>query len=346
VSRKTIGDERLAVRTRAIIGISVSLAALIGTSPTGAQSPLRIAAPGPQVCDDPTDSMDLFAENLKHGRIGYGRTEETARIPGPTIQMQEGDCLQINLVNDTNERLSFHPHGVDYTVESDGTPLNKSCVAPGTSRTYVIQAHAATTRTDGSIEPGSAGYWHYHDHCKGTPHGTTGIRKGLFGALIVRRAGDPVPDRAPHVLVMQGRTFNLKKAPHTPTVEADLGERVEFVVIGHGELFHTFHLHGHRWADNRTGTLLTPTDETRIIDNKDVGPADSFGFQVIAGERVGPGSWMYHCHVQGHSDAGMAGIFLVKGPTGRVSKGTREALDRWRDSHSATQHGNAEHRGG
>ena len=76
--------------------------------------------------------MDLFAENLKNGQIGYGRTEEIgARSPDPTIQMTEGDCLQINLVNDTDERLSFHPHGVDYTVASDGTPLNKSCVAPG-----------------------------------------------------------------------------------------------------------------------------------------------------------------------------------------------------------------------
>jgi hypothetical protein len=32
---------------------------------------------------------------------------------------------------------------------------------------------------------------------------------------------------------------------------------------------------------------------------------------VIAGERVGPGPWMYHCHVQSHSDMGMAGVFMV-----------------------------------
>jgi manganese oxidase len=329
-----------------VIGIAVLLTVSVTAGPLGAQKPMRIAAPGPQVCDDPNGSMDLFAEKLKNGRIGYGRTEETAKIPGPTIQMTEGDCLQINLVNDTDERLSFHPHGVDYTVESDGTPLNKSCVAPGTSRTYVIQAHTATTRTDGTIEPGSAGYWHYHDHCMGTPHGTVGVRKGLYGALIVRRVGDPVPTNAPHVLVMQGTSFNGKKAPNTPTVKADLGERVEFVVIGHGELFHTFHLHGHRWADNRTGLLSSPTDETRLIDNKDVGPADSFGFQVIAGERVGPGAWMYHCHVQGHSDSGMAGIFLVRDAAGRVTDQTREALSAWKHSHGGMHHGHDERHGG
>ena len=328
-----------------MIGISVLLSALLGIGPSGAEDRASVAGPRPQVCDNPTDSMDLFAENLKDGKIGYGRTEGTARIPGPTIQMQEGDCLQINLVNDTDERLSFHPHGVDYTVASDGTPLNKSCVAPGTSRTYVIQAHAATTRTDGSFEPGTAGYWHYHDHCRGTPHGTTGIKKGLFGALIVRRTGDPVPDRAPHVLVMMGRTFNLKRAPRTPTVKADLGERVEFVVIGHGESFHTFHLHGHRWADNRTGLVGSPADATRIIDNRVVGPADSFGFQVIAGERVGPGAWMYHCHVQGHSDAGMAGIFLVTAADGRMTKRTSGVLRAWDQMHRTHRHGDADRDG-
>jgi FtsP/CotA-like multicopper oxidase with cupredoxin domain len=298
------------------------------------------AGPKPQACDNPTESISLFAEKLKGGRIGYGRTPGSARVPGPTIEMMEGDCLSINLVNDADKRLSFHPHGVDYTVASDGTPLNKSCVAPGKSRTYVISANPPSTRADGTVDPGNAGYWHYHDHCMGTPHGTEGVARGLFGALIVRRAGDPVPDRKPKVLVMQGTTFNLKRAPKTPTIKANEGERVEFVVIGHGELFHTFHLHGHRWADTRTGYLSSPTDSARVIDNKPVGPADSFGFQVIAGEGVGPGAWMYHCHVQSHSDAGMAGIFLVKTAGGEMPRGAEEAMEEWRTSHGA---GHASH---
>jgi FtsP/CotA-like multicopper oxidase with cupredoxin domain len=97
---------------------------------------------------------------------------------------------------------------------------------------------------------------------------------------------------------MQDMSINLKLAPHTPMFAADLGERVEFVVIGHGNTHHTFHLHGHRWAMTRTGTLATPDREVPVVDNRTVGPADSFGFQVIAGEGVGPGVWMYHCHVQ------------------------------------------------
>jgi hypothetical protein len=54
----------------------------------------------------------------------------------------------------------------------------------------------------------------------------------------------------------------------------------------------------------RTGLLTGPDDPGRVIDTKIVGPADSFGFQVIAGEHVGAGAWMHHCHVQSHSDMG------------------------------------------
>ncbi|MEA2453352.1 MAG: hypothetical protein QOG04_2062 [Actinomycetota bacterium] len=328
----------MAARTKALIAAIACLAALAGSLPTSAQS-IGVLARKAQVCEDVTKDVTLFAEKISKGRIGYGLTPKTPQIPGPTLEMTEGDCLQVTLVNDTNRKLSTHYHGVGYTVASDGTPLNSSCVLPGRTRSYVLEAHAPTTRTDGSIDPGSAGYWHYHDHCMGGPHGTGGIRAGLFGALIVRRAGDPVPDVDPFIVVMNGISINLKKAPNTPTFKADMGQRVEFVVIGHGDLFHTFHLHGHRWVDNRTGIPDGLTDPARLIDNKTIGPAESFGFQVIAGEHVGPGAWMYHCHVQGHSDAGMSGIFMVRTPGGEVTDATRRAMKEYRAMHMEHHHG-------
>ena len=318
-------------RWRALFGAACVLAAIVSSVPTVARTVAM--QPPPQACDDPTDSISLFAERVGKRRIGYGLSPGEATIPGPTIEMTEGDCLQVTLVNDSPRKLSMHAHGVHYTVRSDGTPLNKSCVAPGRSRTYVFEAPPPTTRTDGTLDPGTAGYWHYHDHCVGTDHGTGGVRKGLFGALIVRRAGDPVPDRPPFVVVFRDITINGRKAPNTPTFEANEGERVEFVVIGHGNFMHTFHLHAHRWVDNRTGLPTSATDATQIIDNKTLGPADSFGFQVIAGEGVGPGAWMYHCHVQDHSDAGMSGIFLVRTPGGAVTQDAQEALQSWKRGH-------------
>lgn len=313
----------------------VVLSALTGSVTTQAQVPGE-EGPPPQACEQPTASMDLFAQELRNGRIGYGLTPESASVPGPTIQMTEGDCLQVRLVNGASKRVSMHAHGVAYTFASDGTPHNKGCVAPGKEKTYVFNAPAPSTRPDGTVDPGTAGYWHYHDHCMGTPHGTEGVGRGLFGALIVRRQGDPVPDREPIVLVMNNITFNTRRAPRTPMPKANLGERVEFVVIGHGDLFHTFHLHAHRWADTRTGLVTSESSEAQLVDNRTVGPADSFGFQVIAGEHVGPGAWMYHCHVQNHSDLGMEGLFIVRTAGGEVTPQTQEAIRKWKDS---THHG-------
>ena len=319
-------------RVRILIVACVALAALAGSLPSRAQIPV-IADAREQVCDDPDNSFSLFARKLKDGRIGYGRTRSSVQVPGPTLTMHEGECLQVTLVNDTDKKLGMHAHGVAYTVASDGTPLNRGCVAPGKARTYTFEAPPPATRTDGTLDPGSAGYFHYHDHCMGTPHGTGGIQRGLYGAFIVRRQGDPEPVRKPIVLVMNDISFNNRIAPRTPMPTVDLGERVEFVVIGHGELFHTFHLHGHRWADNRGGFVSAPTDTTRIIDNKTVGPADSFGFQVIAGEHVGPGAWMYHCHVQSHSDLGMEGMFVVRNEAGVVSRQAKAAIREFKSSH-------------
>ncbi|MGH2786701.1 MAG: multicopper oxidase domain-containing protein [Actinomycetota bacterium] len=307
----------------ALVAVMVGLVAL-GSVPTTA-SP-RVA-PRPQACDSPDRTETLYAEYKRPNsyEIGYSRDPGKGRIPGPILEMTEGECLAVVLVNNTKQKLSFHPHGLDYTVASDGSRLNNSCVQPGKSRTYVISTHGPGPRPDGTFDPGSAGYWHYHDHCLGTEHGTGGIDRGLYGALIVRRPGDPLPDRK-RQLVMHNITFNLKRAPGTPTIRATVGERVEFIIITHGELMHTFHLHGHRWVDNRTGLLEGPDNTAQVIDNKTQGPGDSFGFQVVAGEHVGPGAWMYHCHIQSHSDIGMAGLFLVSDESGRVPPAAKRAV--------------------
>lgn len=293
------------------------------------------AAPAAAARQGRTRRITMYAEELPGGDIGYGLTPGGATVPGPVLEMWEGDTLEIDLINNTDKRLSIHPHGVDYSVDSDGSPLNDSFNEPGERRTYVWRTREPF-RKNGVWLPGSAGYWNYHDHAMGTPHGTQGLIRGLYGALIVRRKGDVLPDKQ-FTVVFQGMTINNKMAPHAPLLEARLGERVEFIAIGHGDFFHTFHLHAHRWADNRTGLLSGPNDPTPVVDNKDLNPGSSFGFQVIAGEGVGPGAWMYHCHVQNHSDTGMAGVFLVRNADGSMPDGAQAALDRYY-GHSQPHH--------
>jgi hypothetical protein len=83
--------------------------------------------------------------------------------------------------------------------------------------------------------------------------------------------------------------------------------------------------------------LESVSDPSPTIDNKDLNPGSSFGFQVLAGEGVGPGAWMYHCHVQNHSDGGMAGIFLVRNADGSMPPGAQEAIHRFQGhTHTTT----------
>lgn len=323
-------------------------ASSLGTALASPSDPTK-----PEGCIEPNRRITLHAVELPRTpsgeiRLAYGLTPETATIPGPTMEMFEGECLALTVVNNISAAtlaelrdhptlgsrdpdmplgVSLHVHGVKYTTFSDGTLETGSWVPPGGARTYTWYA-APLAATAGRVTgQGTAGYWWYHDHIVGTPHGTGGAASGLFGALIVRRAGDMLPDRTYVVGMGPNATINLEKFPDcegTPSLErasnscfvARKGERVEFAVIGFGSDFHTFHLHGHVWADNRTGVLTGPTDQTRMVDVRNVGPAVTFGFQIVAGEEVGAGPWMFHCHVQAHSDTGMVSFLHVLGSDG------------------------------
>ena len=311
----------------------MSRRSLIATGALGLAAPAFVA--GATFADRPasaaagaTQRVTVYAEALPGGLYGYGLAPGQATVPGPILEIWEGDTLEITLVNTTTQRLSIHPHGVDYSTDSDGSPLNASYNNPGETRTYVWRSREMIAATGRRFMPGSAGYWHYHDHAMGTDHGTAGIARGLYGALIVRRRGDILPERQ-FTVVFNDMMINNKMAPDTPMFEANLGQRVEWIAIGHGGTFHTFHLHAHRWADNRTGMLEGPADPSLVIDNKDLNPGSSFGFQVLAGEGVGPGVWMYHCHVQSHSDGGMVGLFLVRNADGSMPAGAEEAIHRF-----------------
>jgi FtsP/CotA-like multicopper oxidase with cupredoxin domain len=332
---------RRSVLTSSAVAAAVPVAAL-GSTLT--RDPVR--SPGhqqhqghvPIVATGVTKRVTIYAEAIPGTNLfGYGLVRGQPSIPGPVLEIYEGDTLEITLVNTTTQRLSIHPHGVDYSTDSDGAPLNASFNNPGETRTYVWRSREMVAAAGRRFMPGSAGYWHYHDHAMGTDHGTAGLLRGLYGALVVRRRGDILPEKQ-FTVVLNDNMINNKIAPDTPMFEANLGQRVEWIAIGHGSLFHTFHLHAHRWADNRTGMLEGPNDPSQVIDNKDLNPGSSFGFQVLAGDGVGPGVWMYHCHVQSHSDTGMVGLFLVRNADGSMPAGAQEAIDRFHGhAHEAAQ---------
>lgn len=114
------------------------------------------------------------------------------RVPGPLLEVHEGDRVIVHFRNNLPETTTVHWHGLHIPVTSDGSPFYP--VAPGKQYDYVF-----------TIQPGTAGTYWYHPH----PDMTTGrqIARGLAGALIVRAAEDPLPPMPDTVLLLSDNRF-------------------------------------------------------------------------------------------------------------------------------------------
>jgi FtsP/CotA-like multicopper oxidase with cupredoxin domain/plastocyanin len=117
---------------------------------------------------------------------------------------------------------------------------------------------------------------------------------------------------------------------NTPTVLAGVDTVMRFGLVGMGSMFHTFHLHGHRWilpgphGSEPTAQQFSPMDTpvSQFEDTRTFGPANSFVF-TISGQSGsfmragGPmpeqalGEWHMHCHVLDHMMQGMMGSLLI-----------------------------------
>jgi bilirubin oxidase len=122
-----------------------------------------VAAPARlQLVDDVTS--DVYAYN--------------GRVPGPTLELNEGDRVTVRFRNELAEPTTVHWHGLSLPIDSDGSPLDP--VSPGEERLYTF-----------TVPEGSAGTYWYHPH----PHHetTSQVTRGLYGAVVIRAPDDPLP---------------------------------------------------------------------------------------------------------------------------------------------------------
>lgn len=152
--------------------------------------------------------------------------------------------------------------------------------------------------------------------------------KGLYLQLFHSLKGAPQTSGGMTMLI-NGRTF----LGNTPTIVAGTDTRMRFGVVGMGSVFHTFHIHGHRWiipgphgnTPNAIQGSVMDTPVSQFEDTRVFGPANSFVFTVPAqsgsfmraggpGPTDSIGEWHMHCHVLQHMMTGMMGsLLIVKG---------------------------------
>jgi FtsP/CotA-like multicopper oxidase with cupredoxin domain len=99
-------------------------------------------------------------------------------VPGPTIEANVGDTIEVRLTNSLPEPTIVHWHGIRLPAAMDGTGAVQRAVEPGETFTYRF------------VVPDAGTFW-YHSHHNETEQ----IERGLYGPLIVHGEDEPKLDR-------------------------------------------------------------------------------------------------------------------------------------------------------
>src|SRR5579859_1165298 len=109
-------------------------------------------------------------------------------VPGPELRVNQGDRVQVTLVDHLPESTTLHWHGVVLPNAGDGVAgVTQDAVAPGADYTYEFVAR----------EPGT--YW-YHSH----QDTETQLPRGLFGALVVVPTAAQPAEQRDYTLMLHG----------------------------------------------------------------------------------------------------------------------------------------------
>jgi manganese oxidase len=259
------------------------------------------------------DGVKVFNITVEHVRTEFipGRVVDAwgfnGSVPGPTIEVDEGDRVRLIVENRLPEGFSMHWHGLEIPFEMDGMPgLSQELIPPGGRFTYEF-----TLRQNGTF--------FYHSHM------AMQEMMGLIGLFIIhpRQAHAPRVDRdfglvlqewailpnntIPNSLAMEFNwlTINGKAGPATTPMLVKLGERVRIRIVNLGMDHHPMHIHGHQFYV--TGTEGGRIRTTAVIPENTVlvGVAQARDIEFVANN---PGDWHFHCHLPHHMMNQMASM--------------------------------------
>ncbi|XP_022747254.1 laccase-7-like [Durio zibethinus] len=139
----------------------------------------------------------FYVQNLTVSKLCNSQviTAVNGSLPGPTIDIQEGDTLIVHVFNKSPYNLTIHWHGVFQKLSgwADGPNMVTQCpICPGSQYTYKFTI----------IEQEGTLWWHAH---------VSWLRATIYGALIIRpRAGQSYPFPKPYeeILIILGEWWN------------------------------------------------------------------------------------------------------------------------------------------
>ena len=229
------------------------------------------------------------------------------RMPGPTIEVNEGDRVRLIVENRLPEFFSMHWHGLEIPHAMDGMPgLSQDPIKPGEKFTYEFTLH-------------QNGTFFYHSHM------AMQEMMGMIGLFIIhpRSAFTPRVDRdfglifqewailpnntIPNTLAMEFNwlTINGKAGPDTTPMIVKLGERVRIRLVNLGMDHHPIHMHGHTFHVTGSEAGRIKTTAVEPANTVLVGVAQARDIEFVANNE---GDWHFHCHLPHHMMNQMASM--------------------------------------
>ena len=226
-------------------------------------------------------------------------------VPGPRLQLVEGDRVRINFRNALPESTTVHWHGLIVPNEMDGpAEITQKPVPPGGSYRYEY-----TVQQSGTF------FYHTHDHADRQQ------AFGLYGALLIEPRGSTEP-RADleytiqlqewlkrrwltyPAMLMEGAlpnffTINGKAYPSTDVIRMKVGQTVKLRFIGTNNNFiHPMHVHGGPFEVVALDGVTLPPTARYLADTVNVGPGQRWDV-IWKARRIG--KWLVHCHIPHHT---------------------------------------------
>jgi hypothetical protein len=241
-------------------------------------------------------------------------------ILGPMIRAEVGDTILVDFLNRSHAPHSIHPHGLRYDKDNEGAmylPAGRGGSVPQGGRfTYHWQADAGSGPGPGELSSKVWWYHAHHDESKET-------NAGLLGPIIITAKGharlDGTPKDVDREFVAMFMMFDELKGKNAgqfhsingyifgnlPGLVMKQGEKVRWYLLGMGseQDLHTPHWHG-----------KTVSDKMRTADVIELLPGSMVTVDMLADN---PGTWLFHCHVADHMEAGMMATYTIYEPPTR-----------------------------
>jgi manganese oxidase len=261
-------------------------------------------------------------------------------VPGPMIEVNEGDRVRVVFTNKLPEPTTVHWHGLEIPIEMDGTPyISQPMVEPGGVFIYEFTLN-------------QNGTFFYHSH------GAMQEMMGMIGLFVIHPKVPHAPrvdkdygfvlqewallpnNNTPNTLAMEFNwlTMNGKAAPATTPLIIRQGERVRIRLVNLGMDHHPIHLHGVQFYVTGTEGGRIPESGWYPGNTVLVGVAQA---RDIEFEAKYLGDWMIHCHLPHHmmnQMVSMVGPMMMSHGGGpQTGKGMEEGMGIVRRGHALSE---------